>query len=264
LTAEDLANFDQKLEAAVSKIIIPNPTDKDAEKVCNLVCSIEKDSGSFYEMITKNDVTITSPKINNIFKNLISVSPRLKTGQDVRSMLEKLDKWSDSLDGDNYEEREKIFFSAFQKAKSKHNIQVTNILMLNPILMQIPAFGEKDQGWEGTLPEPLTDWEILAAQILFLELDELNGLTLDKTFLLSSNRDLDESNEDDKQEKEEFLDSCNKRVLRALSIMRLCVGFNEISKASGGGELDIQDDPTYIRVRFARVANSLRQKLSTP
>ena len=68
-------------------------------------------------MITKNDVTITSPKINNIFKNLISVSPRLKTGQDVRSMLEKIDKWSDSLDGDNYEEREKIFFSAFQKAR---------------------------------------------------------------------------------------------------------------------------------------------------
>jgi hypothetical protein len=104
----------------------------------------------------------------------------------------------------------------------------------------------------------------LAAQILFIELDELNGLTLDKTFLLSSNRDLDDSNEDDKQEKEEFLEACNRRVLRALSIMKLCVGFNELSIQAGAGELNIEDDPTYIRVRFARVANSLRQKLQTP
>jgi hypothetical protein len=89
----------------------------------------------------------TVKKINNIFKNLVSVQARLKTGQDVRSMLNKLDKWSDSLDGDNYEEREKIFFGAFQKARKKHNVHVTNILMLNPVLMQIPQFGDKDPAY---------------------------------------------------------------------------------------------------------------------
>jgi hypothetical protein len=85
-------------------------------------------------------------------------------------------------------------------------MNVTNILMLNPILMQIPALGKKDPGYDLPLPEPLTDWEILAAQILFVELDELNGLTLDKTFLLSSNRDLNDENEDDMTASKESLE----------------------------------------------------------
>jgi hypothetical protein len=45
LSGEDLKNFDSKLEAAVEKIIIANPTDKDAERVCNLVCNIERTDG---------------------------------------------------------------------------------------------------------------------------------------------------------------------------------------------------------------------------
>lgn len=135
--------------------------------------------------------------------------------------------------------------------------------MLNPIFRKCPEFGDKDPAYTDPLPEPLTDWEILAGHILYVSLDELNSLNLDTTFLLASNRELDDDNEDDRQEKEEFLVSCEKRIKKALSIMKLCVSYNLVNITGGQGELDILDDSVYVRVRFARIANDLRKKLQT-
>lgn len=112
LSAQEVEQFEAKLEAAVIKIIKPNPTDADAAKVMATCCTIGSE-GRMYDLCKENDVSITSSRVNQIFKGYVSVSTRLKNGKDVRSLVDKLDRWSDALEGDNYEERQKIFFSAF-------------------------------------------------------------------------------------------------------------------------------------------------------
>ena len=50
----------------------------------------------------------------------------------------------------------------------------------------------------------LNVWEQLVALLIFADIDDLNHLTVDPTFLLESNRDF-EDNEDDRAEKEAFI-----------------------------------------------------------
>ncbi len=49
----------------------------------------------------------------------------------MENVINKLDAWADNLEGNNYEERERIFSSGFMKIMSQHKeIQELDLLAL--------------------------------------------------------------------------------------------------------------------------------------
>ena len=71
-----MEDFDKKLDAAVLKVMIANPTDADAAKVARYCC---KD----------DDYSLSDKRVNQMFKGYVSLSARLITGDDVKYLIEK-------------------------------------------------------------------------------------------------------------------------------------------------------------------------------
>jgi hypothetical protein len=75
----------------------------------------------------------------------------------------------------------------------------------------------------------LNTWELLVAQLLFVDVNELNILALDQPFLITSNREFDLKKPSGVEAKDDFVNECSERVKIVLSLMEQCVGVNDIS-----------------------------------
>ena len=131
-------------------------------------------------------------------------------------MINKLDKWTDELPGNNYEAREKVFAHGFMKIVEKNGLKELDLLAFRQVLKSINSLN-------------FTPWEMLVVYILFVSLDDMNDLLLDQEFLLTSNRDFKE-NKDDQEEKAEFIIVCHNRIRAAMFTMKKCCAENELRK----------------------------------
>ena len=137
---------------------------------------------------------VSDSMINRIFKGYVSGLNAIKSKALVESVINKLDDWADNLPGNNYEAREQVFASGFCQIRAENTqIKELDLLALRQVLKSINKSLK------------LTKWELLVAYILFVSLDDMNDLLLDQEFLLTSNRDFKDT-EDDRKEKVEFIE----------------------------------------------------------
>ena len=137
---------------------------------------------------------VSDSMINRIFKGYVSGLNAIKSKALVESVINKLDDWADNLPGNNYEAREQIFASGFVQITAENTqIKELDLLALRQVLKSVNKSLK------------LTKWELLVAYILFVSLDDMNDLLLDQEFLLTSNRDFKDT-EDDRKEKVEFIE----------------------------------------------------------
>ena len=137
---------------------------------------------------------VSDSMINRIFKGYVSGLNAIKSKALVESVINKLDDWADNLPGNNYEAREQVFASGFVQITAENTqIKELDLLALRQVLKSINKSLK------------LTKWELLVAYILFVSLDDMNDLLLDQEFLLTSNRDFKDT-EDDRKEKVEFIE----------------------------------------------------------
>ena len=137
---------------------------------------------------------VSDSMINRIFKGYVSGLNAIKSKALVESVINKLDDWADNLPGNNYEAREQVFASGFVQITAENTqIKELDLLALRQVLKSVNKSLK------------LTKWELLVAYILFVSLDDMNDLLLDQEFLLTSNRDFKDT-EDDRKEKVEFIE----------------------------------------------------------
>ena len=127
---------------------------------------------------------VTDTVINQIFRGYVEGMNAIKNKKHVENLINKLDTWSDNLEGNNYEAREKVFANGFMKIAEKEGVKELDLLAFRQVLL----------GVNNALK--LQKWEKLVAYILFVSLDDMNDLLLDQEFLLTSNRDF-KATEDD-------------------------------------------------------------------
>lgn len=94
------------------------------------------------------------------------------------------------------------------------------------------------------------NWELQVACLLFTDIDQMNQLVIDSTFLQENNRTFDETDPDDVEDKKEYIDDCKERIKERMIILKTVVAFEEMEKEKGRPALKITDAPVFAKVRF--------------
>ena len=97
----------------LAKIMVKNPQDSLADKI---------------EKYWDGTMIVTDTVINQIFRGYVEGMNAIKNKKHVENLINKLDTWSDNLEGNNYEAREKVFANGFMKIAEKEGVKELDLL----------------------------------------------------------------------------------------------------------------------------------------
>jgi hypothetical protein len=93
-----------------------------------------------------------------------------------------------------------------------------NVLMLHEIFSMLETDLKFDK------------WEIIIACLLFTDIDRMNQLSIDAPFFAENNRVFDEEDNDDVEDKKEYIKDCVERIYNRFIIIKIVVAYDEIQK----------------------------------